>query len=1069
MSFRVESLLILNKHAEQLKATLYNINNFVNDSKDKILFTKEIEALVKAVNDKKTIDQEKFPHLSKENQMKYGQLLRESYAGLMHCYKFMEIAHNVLGDAFNESRNFDINLNYIYVIPVLQLFKNYFEINVMLNNIENLDRVAIVYSYCFVKAQKKSSKLDTTITRFLESHDSYKTLNAEMQQFQEKLYSFYNSIIPIMSRLLHAGVSYPWKELNINDNPKDMDENNIFYKTEILVMTNFKLLCDCFLYFALVSPSSIAANSQFSETYNTLLAHCTKFTIYGEFQVSAHNLIKGFNKLKDKKPKTTEILEQIAALAKDLEETRNYRHNKLSMILREYVNAANYDKNVLVNKLSIIQSVLGLINFEVQTMLEMKSDNPTTIPMIEAAANMIILYMKHKDFLKRFLVFNFREYDGPFLESLSQSFTIPNSNFQHLCLMVQAFRSINIEEYDNGQQYDLRGMEITLLREMSAFNALSKSRGVLHLAPLFTLISSIWFRVNLYNNAEMAFLNICELHKLWGYNKTLIKLANVKSARYLACIPSFLEVVHLSNLDDVAAARVPDFMKKQNDFLNGLFSSILGSIMKLAQQLQAKDLLQLFSQTKSNTPANMKRTELILNSTDKKGKTVTGTIAKDENLTAIPIGMESMIANRPCLSSLAGKIQGLNQIVSNCIHIGSIQLSNKHYNVTQQVKGYLKIIFNKHFESISLKTPYEALDHVQIAKYLFQNIYDSAQMNYTNEFNTCMQQLCLANLTKDPNTDTMIIGETGRFVQQFINMYKNFFNTLLPHSFFNVTAQAFTSTSPDESVLIQQLGSPAALRVVFHILGVKGIGIIDILAADSFTNVCNQLASTIKDSKLLDQSTSLIQSSKGNPAWMQTLLSSESTDPQSTQINSLLCLLGAIAKFRKLIRYSIPSLKKYDAESDALLIQKLKNNKILEITKNPAFTYFVGAMFASPFYADLDYNINCNAFTNNCHLIGFGLEALLGATKVLLGEGATYDPKQQMVTFLTAAYCGLSQGGAILQAKGKKNKWSASLMNLILDHIVDDSFYVDYSHLEQLIPYQTIRHIYTVTLANESK
>ena len=212
------------------------------------------------------------------------------------------------------------------------------------------------------------------------------------------------------------------------------------------------------------------------------------------------------------------------------------------------------------NKLSIIQSVLGLINFEVQTMLEMKSDNQSIIEMIEAAANMIILYMKHKDFLKRFLVFNFHEYDGPFLESLSQSFTIPNSNFQHLRLMVQAYHSINIEEYDNGQQYDLRGMEITLLREMSAFNALSKSRGVLHLAPLFTLISSIWFRVNIYNNADMAFLNICELHKLCAYDKTLIKLS----------IPSFLDVgkvAQFSNLDDIAATRVPNFVKKQNNFL----------------------------------------------------------------------------------------------------------------------------------------------------------------------------------------------------------------------------------------------------------------------------------------------------------------------------------------------------------------------------------------------------------------------------------------------------------------------------------------------------------------------
>ena len=314
----------------------------------------------------------------------------------------------------------------------------------------------------------------------------------------------------------------------------------------------------------------------------------------------------------------------------------------------------------------------------------------------------------------------------------------------------------------------------------------------------------------------------------------------------------------------------------------------------------------------------------------------------------------------------------------------------------------------------------------------------------------------VVSITKDPN-------EKGNMAVQFINIYSNFFKKLLPNSFFDNTAQTFTASNPNDAALLQQLGSPAALRLIFRLLGVKGAAIIDILAADEFLESCTYLLIKIQESKLMDQA---IQLSKNNAdkEWIQTLHSPDQSEPYSIQINQLLCRIGAIGKFRKLLRYSIPILAKINAEHDEVLINKLRGHKIMQLLNNPVFPVFLGSMFASPFYGDLEYVAQSNAFTNNAHLIGYGIEAIIGAQKVSQGSSATIDGKDFMCQYLKTAYQAIYQGRALFQAKNKKGKWSANLMLIILDNIVNSSFYIDYSHLEPIVPYQTIRHIYTVIL-----
>lgn len=1076
-TFQFDHFLVLNQHAERLKTALYNVNKKINDDKENPLQTKEIDVLCKAIKDGKTMDQEKFPHLSKEKVKSYGSFLRTPFAVLNHYQNFQGKAIDALRDVLNESKNFDINWNYIYIMPVIQLFVNYCQLNFFVNSIDNLDRVVMVYGYCYYKNESQECPTAPPLLKSIIERKGYKILDAELQQVHEKFRSLFKSIIAIVSRLLKAGSGFTWKELNLIDNPNPADKDNIFVRPEYLIMQNMKLITDAFVYFCIVCGHVLHEEKIFADVFIDILAHSTSIHISGSFIIDIKRVIQDFSKVKQsKKAFDMSILDSVANRREDLSLNRAFRQRKLTMILREYISAAQFNFDVLLQKLPIIQAILGWANFEMLSELFMchlpnaNQNNSTLIALIDACAEAVVLLARNKEEIARFLIYNFREYDGPFLDTLIHSFTIPNDNFRRLTRLKDALKSVDISVFDNGTRYELSGLDISLLREMSSFNSYSRSRGVIHLAPLFTLISSIYTRVHLYVTLDMAFLNICNLHHLWGFNNFLLNTIKGNdpknhTSEYAATL---YYLSHFYQYDENANAEVSGFKDMTKKFLEVARREIDGTISSFTNKLQVSIYPELFKQTKPSVAIAAREAK------ENQRETVTAKI----KLSEISVGHESLLTSRRHLSQISMYLDALNSLISRITCIGSVSNYGERIDVLDWTRKSALDIFTNSFSQVKFNTPFEAAEQLHISKIIFQHVMNAALMDYTVEYDKIYNQITNVTIKKDEVSGIYSIdtNDIGFIAKQFMGIYQKFLDTLHTDAYFSNTSQMFLSNDPNNS-LASMLASQSAIRNIYEIIGAKGIAMIDILAADTFMKLVSQLQKIMSESKYSDLVVNYFKSNSGKAnQWLKSLAQDPAFEGPAGKCCVLLNHLGAIARFRRLLRSTINITKKEalefpylltitKPENDIILNARLKDHKIFNDIGHERVSQIFGSFLISIYWYDIHYDVTSNAFTNNGHLFALGLESIVGA---LVSFKKDLNAREIMKNFIGTVYYTIPAAHDINSVRTKKGKWPRNSMIILIDHIVQNSIYIDYSISELVIPYSTIRHVYTSMMTTKT-
>jgi hypothetical protein len=1062
--FQIEHLTVLNEHAEKLAASLYNMNRYLNESNEKILNTKEIEALCKALKDGKTTDQEKFPHLSKDQIMKYGKDLRQPYSVLMHYRNFQTKALDALRDIINDSKHFDISWNYIFVMPTIKLFTNYCRLNLFVNNIENAERVPTVYGYCYKMTTNVEDEKSQTLYYTLLERKDYKKLVAEMQQLQDRFFSIFKSNISVLSRILNAGITYTWKELNLNDNPNPHDKKGVFFRPEYIIMQNLQLLCECYVFFCTICSHVLHDNIQFTHVYYTILAHSSYISLFADFKVSLKSFINKVAIGKGKRGSDLDVFGDVEKAKVELEPLRAFRQRKLAMIMNEYRSGAKYDNTILLNKLAVIHAILGFANFEISNELVMwtEKSSPSVLTLIQATTDLVFALAKSKEEISRFLIYNFREYDGPYLESEIKSLTLPSSNYSRLEKVVMAFQTIDITEYDNGTSYDLSGLEMTLMREMAAFNYFSKSHGIIHLAPLFCFISAIYYRVNLYQNIETYFLKTCGLYRLWGYNDAFLKMATIEIDEYFSKVGSLFKLAQLYSNDVHAIGELPDFKEKISKYIDELMQTIMKSVSRKATGLQSNELNELMLQTKPDIAEQYPAESTRISPKQK------------IPLSHIPVGKESSLVNRMHLTGINQKLDSINSIMTDCINIGKIIIFGKEINIIEEMREEINHVFETFYKGIKFETPFQAEDKINITKIIFENMMSAALMNSTDSYNKCFANLTKIKIQKNEQGKILFDDNLGLITKQFKHIYSNFLENSILTSFFSNTFQMFMSINPENSNS-SQLGSTPAIRVINNLLGLNGVAFLDIIAADTFVNICNKIVNLFESTKFLEKIASTIESNKNDKtpyAWLQSFSKLDTIEnPVFEKFIKLFSQLGGIARFRKLLRtcVDVPSTEKdfyylsknITPETDEVINQRLEGSKIIEIVKNKYFGQFIGSIMSSSKWSSIEYIPEHNTFTNNGNLITVGIESIIGC---IHSKDQEFNPKDVLQEIIKTGFFAIREGGNNFAAQNKKSKFPVFELQLIYDHAIQNSFYLDYSNLEKIIPYQTIRHIYTVVL-----
>ena len=1060
----IDAIHVLLKHGNYLLASLDFIKKNYIEVKNGLLDKKEILDLVKAVKDGKTPDQTKFPQLPSEAVKKYGMELRKPFVILNHYKDFQEKTQKLFVDIFNECRTFELSWNYVFTIDILRLFTVYVKLAVFLVQLKDVDRIPIVYDYCVKMSLNDTNRQQSLLIPFIKERTTYFKITSELRFLSTNLFGIFKSNISDMYRFLTAGISFDWSSLNVSDNPEELDQNSNefpFYKPEYVVMIHLNELCECFVCYIITNYGVLGSDPQFLDVLLLIMAHTPNLIIHGDSSYDIFKILQEVKKFKDKKSDSDIQLtsDKKEEMRKSLVSTRQYRCRKLTMIIEEFLNSYHVDPNILCSKNVILHAILGFAHHTAISSLEnYHSDNDKldpkdkiidVIPLIYRMTELINLTIANIDSIQRFFVFNFREYDCPYLQHTISSFNIPAVEYNRLVLISQALGSVDVEQYDNGTRYDLTGLRITFRRLMASFNKFSTTHGVLHLSPLFNLISAIYYRVNTYCQGAQFFIDIAPIHTYWRYVRIFMEIGQANDTDKASAFPSILGLIHFYYLDRPTVLEFPNFAENMKKHTDEVLDIISNSILKWAKSLQNYGLQSLLTQV---SPARLLANANQGGKDDKKYN-------KKVALVDMAPGDESQLKYRNKLTPIFLKLSLISDTFNVFREMGTINVFGNKIDVFNDMSHRISNIMINLFDDQSVMSPFELTAKLQNTKFIIAYIMTAANINAGPIIFDLLKKLTYSPIEEKDNLTVIKTDDLGNLAKLYIQYFSKFFKSQLDKSSYSTTSQSFFSSSENKgntADVIQLYASKSAIRTLNSILGISGIACIDIQAADSIVSIYKSLASEIKKN-ITQQGVSF----KTDPFNL----------PNAQAILSMFCHIGAISKYRQLLRYTVSQdeaqgqfaflSKNTKPETDTILLSRLKDQEILKVFKAEWFPSLMKSLFCTPHLASVNYSPAQDSFDNNLHLLGFAFDNVIGALHV---EDSSFDISEFYSKILENIFRGIGLGQENIKKK-QVTKWNTDIYLISLDHLVKTSIYLNYSLLETLIPYQILRGIYTRILS----
>ena len=161
-----------------------------------------------------------------------------------------------------------------------------------------------------------------------------------------------------------------------------------------------------------------------------------------------------------------------------------------------------------------------------------------------------------------------------------RSFQIPQDQYELLLKIIQANKSLDIEKYDKGIRYNISGLLGAIDRLMTMFNKYSSDHGILHLSPLFNLISLNYFHVNSAISPTQCILKSAPLQKYWAYTKSYKSMLENPEHRDAYCLPCLLGISHYFSLDIDSICESQFTKMNMERFVGATKSSIVEIIIK---------------------------------------------------------------------------------------------------------------------------------------------------------------------------------------------------------------------------------------------------------------------------------------------------------------------------------------------------------------------------------------------------------------------------------------------------------------------------------------------------------
>jgi len=922
--FPIDHVILLNSHADRLMSSLYSSYFLFCESKVSFI-NNEIEAALRAINEGKSVYDPKFPSISTSTLQEMGAILRNPYLSLIHYKDFQQQALKCLLDSQNLSNSFNLSWNYMFVLPILQLFVKYIKLTILLSQIPDVDKIPSVYVLCLQKTNNREIESGAFLSSYLKERCTIRFLEGEFQPLFSRFSSLFMGIFPFINSVLKGDQNVDWTMFSISTNPEISNPKSTLFKQEYTLSTHLDLIIDSLICFYFVNSSSIASTPQFLDNFVLILANKGHLELEGGLYIEIRKLFETLQKSKLKKDDFRyEIFDTGATQMNIVSANRRIRQLRISSLLNEFLNAGKSDINTINMKMPVIFAVLGIANFEITSSLNKSNwgsiDNSFSYLVYKAISMVFLLFNSAKK-IKRFMLYNIREYDSPYLEILLHSFKLPKDLYEKLSVIVYATKLADVAKFDEGVNFDLSPMPLAIARVLSGFNNYSTNHGIIHLEPLFGIMTSLQFRCNTFISPQYHALSIIPLHKYWFYIPALTRIIEASDQCIDIYSCSFLGLYHFFTYDFASQCENSTFRTT----INGSFSSMIHQ----AAVLISKSVKSQYNNVGSN--ASYKNTLIYA-----------------EGITVL-------------------------------FEFGAITLFDQSFDLINQVIEKMINIIPYILQEEPVEPPNVLLKKLRELKKFTQYAITPTGHNPHSIIQQNLSEIRAVTLQSDHGVLT-VTGTPGTLPSKYCAFYKQYCFEKLAQCYYSNTIRTFISIEKDTGHSPSYYISHNAFSALIDLLGFGGIVALDSKLVDVIDELFTRFAVVV---------TTLWPDRSQSPPWDNPSLTFNSSSEFIIALSHIGAVIKTRQILREAITSKgaiDPSYKFLTTtstpEHDLVLMAKLRVNKALCLFESPSFPALFAHLFASNYWSNVSYDMNHNSFKDDCHLMGHSIDAMIAAIKV---------------------------------------------------------------------------------------
>lgn len=1006
----IENLIELNKHSERLLAGMYEITKLVKTQELQVIQSSDIQKKYKS-------GKKPAPLPRSVNVDETQKALTRPVNILLHLRQFQTAAYDVLVQCGNKSQKVSLTETYPFTVNVMTLYTNYVKLGLLIQQIPELTTIVNVYRACVEAKTKKDDPELVSLYEFLHDRDSLKPLESELQCLNEQFTVFAKGIAPVLEIVLRSGNSFPWKMLSLADNPTTMLESECFILTQYLVMFHLSDICEMLICFFSVSSIVLMNESKLCQLFTLLAQYCLSLQIYADIYIDLKSMFNSFKKIKDKKfDMDTGFFEIDDDARQKTCLSREVKRKRLAFYINNFLSAVSVDASLLCTKFTIAFALIGFSAFEIRNAFIIKSAKPSIesfkndiSELLYEFTRLTTTYLNSIPDIQRFFIYNIHEFDAPFLDTLTHSFTLSQSVYDSLSMLIEALRIVDISEFDNNVTYDLTPCLALIYSIFQAFSGFSLSHGTSHLVPLFQLLSGVFFRTNLYQNTFSVILKISKINTFWCFIDSIQSIAkdiNIIQSKYNIVI---LQMCHYYGMDVPAINEISSLPETIKKHFNEMFKLIKNYVKSWAVHLQNNTLETFRNQMSSKN------------------------ILKDNPDVA---GEESKVNNRESLSQLESNIQKICKTLLIAQEIGVIKIGQEEIDISKEICSKASEIFLNLFDiKGEPPAPTEFLIKLRTAKSILQRICSCSSLGYLKTIGDSMNNLTFVDS-----------DEMGVVAKCYCDGYKKIIQEVSEYSYY--------SNSYETLVLLpgkQQKYQPAqylsipALSALKEIIGVHGCKYI--------RGITTKMINSILESIL--NSVSKAAKSLGNSYYCNY--------SDSVSLLQNICRLGFFLQVRKNLTRTIGKQILYPHQDNELM--KGVNDLIgsYDLTANSdnshfEFLHVIASLFSLSYWESAEYDILNDSFKDNSHLIANVLDLLIGHC---IYAKKTKDFLECYTYFFSCVHKSINVGNEKFKSNKKGSSFPVHLLIILADQVVKVSSYADYSTIEQAFSYRLIRQYYS--------